>query len=208
MSKIIALKNLPSEHRRCVVFFLLSMFFAALVVGLVEAFFTPYAVIVVGTEAEPADMLMKIFPVGGVVMAFAVAWLAEKFDCRPMMMVEFGIMEVITMLIALISNEAFLMVSMIVTAGGFTMAIFWQSVMLADHSSSETDIQTFISMLVVVSMLSNMVGVSIDDLTTQNIGNNYNMIWLMYAMVFIVSALLLIQVARGEAKNIGETFAG
>jgi maltose/moltooligosaccharide transporter len=204
--KIIAvIKDLPREHGRSLIFFMLSMFFAYLGVALVQAFLTSYAVSVVGMDAGPAGMLMAIFAVGGAVMALPAAWLAGKFGRRPMMMIGFGIMVVISILIAFIPNKTFLMVSMVFTAVGWIMANVGQSPMIADHAPSDTYLATFISMLVVVSTLSNIVGPNIGGWIVQITGNNYNMIWPMVAGVFVVATLFLIPVTRGEAKKSGET---
>jgi maltose/moltooligosaccharide transporter len=195
------IRSLPKDLGRSLIFYMLAMFTAYLGVAIVQAFLTSYAVSIIGMEVGAAGMLMAIFAIGGALMALPAAWLAGKFGRRRMMIIGFGIMVLASIVMALVPNQGLLMGIMVVTAIGWIMANVGQTPMMADHAPSDTYLATFISILVVISTLSNIVGPILGGWIVEMGGNNYNLMWPMIAAVFVLAIIFMIPVTRGEARK-------
>jgi len=90
---------------------------------------------------------------------------------------------------------------MVVTAIGWIMANVGQSPMMADHAPTDTYLATFISLLTIVSTLSNIIGPNIGGWVVELSGNDYNMIWWLVAGSFILATIFMLPVTHGEARK-------
>lgn len=195
------IRSLPKDHSRSLSYFIASLFFAYLAIAIIQTFLTSYAVSVVGMDAGSAGMLMAVFAVGGAIMALPAAWLAGKFGRRLMMIIGFGIMVLSSVLIMLVPSQSVLMVIMVTCAIGWIMGNVGQTPMMAEHAPSDTYLATFISMMAIISTLSNIVGPNLGGWIVQWAGNNYVMIWPVVVVCLIIAALMMIPVTHGEVKQ-------
>lgn len=192
--------HLPKEYARSTIFYILTMFFAYLGLSIGQAFVTSYAVSVLKVEVSTASLLLAIMMIVALVMAVPAALLANRFGRKRIMVVG-------TIVCALVCITLFFMTSVTATmigigffGLGWMLANISQSPMMVDHSPSEKYLGTYLSMIFVVSTLAMIIGPIFGGWLVQLFNNDYNAIWPIMAAFFVISALTLIPVTKGEAR--------
>jgi len=196
-----AIRNLPAAAARSTIFFMLTMLFSYLGLSLGQAFLTSYAISVLKVDVGTASMMIAILAVVVLIAALPAALLANRFGRKRIMMIGSAICMVICFVLFFFTSTTLTMIGIGVFGVGWIFSNISHSPMMVDHSPSEKYLGTYISMVFVTSTISMIIGPIMGGWLVESLGNNYNIIWPLMAISFVIAMALLTQVTQGEAKK-------
>lgn len=193
--------HLPKEYAKSTIFFILSLLFAYLGLSIGQAFVTSYAVSVLNADVSAASLLLAVMMIVALISAVPAALLANRFGRKRIMMIGSVICAVVCISLLIFSNMTATMIGIGIFGMGWILVNISQSPMMVDHSPSEKYLGTYMSMIFITSTIAMIIGPIFGGWIVQLFNNNYNSIWPVMALFFIISTFTLIPVTLGEAKK-------
>jgi MFS family permease len=193
--------HLPKEYSKSTIYFIITLLFAYLGISIGQAFVTSYAVSVLGAEVSTASLLLAIMMIVALISAVPAALLANRFGRKRIMLIGTILCALVCFSLSFFASITATMIGIGLFGCGWILANISQSPMMVDHSSSEKYLGTYISMIFIISTLAMIIGPILGGWIVQLFDNNYNVIWPLMTIFFLISALTLLPVTKGEAKK-------
>ena len=186
---------------RSLVFLILAIFFWFVGYNAVETFFSSYGVTTLGVSESTASMILSVAYVTFILFSIPSGFIASRFGRRRTIitgLAVFGVLLVIAFFTPVVP-----VVVVLLAVGGLA----WSLVninslpMVVDISPSEETLGTYTGLYYVAGTLSAVVGPILNGWVIDLTGSNYNMIFLVAPIFFLLAILCMLGVTRGEAKE-------
>jgi maltose/moltooligosaccharide transporter len=196
-----ALKTLPQDSKRSLLFLYLSQFFSYFAFGQLGSFSSSYGVSVLGMSVADSGMLFAAGGAAFILGTIPTGFALKKISRKTSSLIGFTAFGVMGLVIYLFPNPAVVWPSLAI--GGLLWALVWvpQSPMIMDAVPSDQVLGSLKGMEAISRMLGYILGPMAGGFAIEAFGNNYSNIWLIVLGGSILGALLLLPVTRGEVKT-------
>ncbi len=198
-----SLRALRGERGRSLLLLLLAIFAWFVGYNAVETFFTSYGVNVLHIPENRASLISSISFIAFIAFSIPSAMIAVRLGRRKTIIA--GLL-----IFALLLIVCFFVPNLIVVAAALGLGgVAWALVninslpMVVDTAPSDVGIGTFTGLYYVASQLAAIVGPILNGAIIDLAGRNYNMIFIVTPVFFVLAALCMLGVTRGEARSSG-----
>lgn len=194
------LRDIPRENVRSLSLLLLTIFFYMVGFNAVETFFSSYGVNTLGVKESTASMILSVAYIAFIIFAIPSGKLAARIGRKRTIilgLVLFSIVLGITYFVPLVPA----VVVLLIFAG-----IAWALIninglpMVLDTSESEELMGTFTGLYFIAATLAATLGPILNGWIIDLADRNYNMIFVVSPVAFLLAVLCMLGVTRGEAK--------
>lgn len=196
-----ALKELPQDSKRSLVFLYLSMFFSYFAFGQLGSFSSSYGVSVLGMSVADSGMLYAVGGAAFLAGTIPVGFLLKKISRKTSSLIGFASFGLMGLVIYLFPSPAVVWPALGV--GGLLWTLVWvpQVPMIMDAVPSNRVLGSLEGVAAIFRMLGYILGPMAGGYVVEQFGNDYSNIWLIVLAGSVIGALLLLPVTRGEVKE-------
>jgi MFS family permease len=193
------LSDVPAEARRSLLLLMLSIFLWFVGYNAIETFFTSYGVNVLGIQENQASLLTSVSYVTFILFSVPSGFIAARLGRRRSITV--GLLVFGGLLLI-----GYLLPSIYVIGGALALGgCAWALVninslpMVVDTSDSDANLGTYTGFYYLASQLAAIAGPVLNGVVIERSGN-YGLVLLMPVIFFVLAALSMQMVTRGEAR--------
>ncbi len=193
-------RSISPEARKSLLLLMLSIFFWFFGYNAIETFFTSYGVNVLGVTEDRASMLTSISYLAFIAFAIPSGFIAAKLGRKRTITLGLVIFAVLLIIGYLVPN--IVVISIVLGLGGLA----WSLVninslpMVIDISDSNANIGTFTGFYYLASQLAAIAGPIANGFLIEHF-ENFGLVLLMPVIFFILAAMSMQFVTRGEAHR-------
>ncbi len=194
-----AVRNVPAQARRSLLLLMASIFLWFVGYNAIETFFTSYGVNVLNIRENQASLLSGISYITFILFSVPSGYIAARIGRRRA--ITTGLLIFGGLLLA-----GFLLPNLYVIAGALALGgCAWALVninslpMVVDTAESDINIGTYTGFYYIASQLAAIAGPVLNGIVIERSGN-YGLVLLMPVIFFILAALTMQGVTRGEAR--------
>jgi maltose/moltooligosaccharide transporter len=198
----IMLKNLPENYKKEFIFFAISAFGYQLGIAVQQAQLTSYSVFYLGLEEGFAGFLSSGIFLIAVIFALPSSMFAKKVGLKNAIKIGMAMNVVLYIAMFAISQVWMLYVLIFLAGISTTLMIVNMPPLTANVAPSDRFLGTFISMILILNTLGNILGPIISGSVIEFVfSNNYKYMWLISAMFYLLSLVMLNKVKTIERKE-------
>jgi len=195
------LRSIPRENARSLFLLILTIFFYMVGFNSVETFFSSYAVNTLGVQESNAAFILSASYISFIVFAIPSGMMAARIGRKRT--IQIGLVLFAAGLLAAFFLPIIPVIIGIMVVGG----IAWAAIninglpMVLDTSTTEQLMGTYSGLYFIAATLAATLGPILNGWIIDLAGRNYNMIFIVCPVFFILAFLSLSGVTRGESKN-------
>ena len=195
------LRSIPKENARSLTLLILTIFFYMVGFNSVETFFSSYAVNTLGVKESSAAFILSASYISCISFAIPTGILAGKIG-RKKTMLGGLLLFAVGLFVAYFFPSVPFIVGILIVGG-----IAWAAIninglpMVLDTSTSEEMMGTYSGLYFVAATLAAAVGPILNGWIIDLTGQNYNMIFIVCPVFFVLAFISLSGVTRGESKT-------
>lgn len=196
------LRSIPRENARSLFLLILTIFFYMVGFNSVETFFSSYAVNTLGVKESTAAFILSASYISFIIFAIPSGMLAARIGRKKT--IQGGLIVFAIGLLAAFFLPSVPFIVAILAIGG----IAWAAIninglpMVLDTSTTEELMGTYSGLYFIAATLAATIGPILNGWIIDLAGRNYNMIFIVCPVFFILAFFSLSGVTRGESKNI------
>ncbi len=193
------LRRISPEARKSLLWLMLSIFLWFFGYNAIETFFTSYGVNVLGVSEDRASMLTSISYIAFIAFAVPSGYISARIGRKRTITLGLAVFAALLMVGYLVPNIT--VISIVLGVGGLA----WSLVninslpMVIDTSDSDANIGTFTGFYYIASQLAAIAGPIANGVLIEQF-ENYGLVLLMPVIFFILAAITMQFVTRGEAR--------
>lgn len=193
--------SIPKENARSLFLLILTIFFYMVGFNSIETFFSSYAVNTLGLKESNAAFILSTSYISFIVFAIPSGMLAARIGRKKTMLAGLAVFA-IGLLVAFFLPNVPVVIGVLVVGG-----IAWAAIninglpMVLDTSTSEELMGTYSGLYFVAATLAATIGPILNGWIIDRTGQNYNMIFIVCPVFFVLAFISLIFVTRGEIKE-------
>lgn len=194
------LRSIPRENARSLFLLILTIFFYMIGFNSIETFFSSYAVNTLGVKESSAAFILSASYISFILFAIPTGMLAARIGRKKTM--QAGLVIFAVGLLAAYFLPIIPVIVAILSIGG----IAWAAIninglpMVLDTSTTEELMGTYSGLYFVAATLAATLGPILNGWIIDLAGRNYNMIFIVCPVFFVLAFLALSGVTRGESK--------
>lgn len=196
------IKILPKEHGRSLIFLILSAFSVYTGVAIMEAFFTSYGVSVLEMQEADASNMFAVMFLAFLIFAVPVGYLSARFGRKRMVIVGLAMMTLISILLLFAQSITIIIVALVVFGISWAFIQINIPVMFVDTPPDDNSIGTYTGIGGMSTTLGFILGPVLGGALVEATGTNYNNIWVIQPIVYVIAILLMTQVTKGEMRKL------
>ena len=195
------LRNVPKENARSLFLLILTIFFYMVGFNSIETFFSSYAVNTLGLKESNAAFILSASYISFIIFAIPSGMLAARIGRKKTMLAGLAVFAV-GLLVAFFLPNVPVVIGILVVGG-----IAWAAIninglpMVLDTSTSEELMGTYSGLYFVAATLAATLGPILNGWIIDLTGQNYNMIFIVCPIFFVLAFIALSFVTRGESKE-------
>ena len=200
-----ALRGIRGIHRdniRSLVLLIMAIFFWFVGYNAVETFFSSYGVTTLGVSESTASMILSSAYITFILFSIPSGFIAARFGRKRTIITGLSIFA--AMLLVTFFVPVVPVVVALLAVGGLA----WSLVninslpMVIDTSPSEDVLGTYTGLYYIAGTLAAVVGPILNGWIIDLTGQNYNMIFVVAPVFFVLAILCMLGVTQGEAKQV------
>lgn len=195
------LRSIPRENARSLFLLILTIFFYMFGFNSVETFFSSYAVNTLGVKESNAAFIFATSYISFIIFAIPSGMLAAKIGRKRTMLIGLAVFAIGLVSAFFLPSIPFII--FILAVGGMA----WAAIninglpMVLDTSTTESLMGTYSGLYFVAATLAATIGPILNGWIIDLTGRNYNMIFIVCPIFFVLAFVTLSGVSRGESKK-------
>lgn len=195
------LRSIPRENARSLFLLILTIFFYMVGFNSVETFFSSYAVNILGVKESSAAFILAVSYVSFIIFAIPTGWLAGRIGRKKTMLIGLAVFAVGLLAAFFLPSVPFIVAILFVGGAAWAAININGLPMVLDTSTTEALMGTYSGLYFVAATLAATVGPILNGWIIDLSGRNYNMIFIVCPVFFVLAFLTLLGVSRGESKT-------
>lgn len=196
-------RQLNPQHKRSIGFLFVTMFLTFGAFGIFQTFMTSYTVSVLNMNAAQSAMLFSLGAASYMATAFPASYVSSHFLSRKHTQILGLLIYVLSSLVIYLWADSVNIWFLVMANGaGLAFALITQEVMMIDSAPSDKLLGTFASIVQAARYIAYVIAPALGGWLIQNMGNNYNLIWLVTAILQTIALLTVTAVSTGEAHRL------
>jgi MFS family permease len=167
----------------------------------IETFFSSYAVTTLKLQAGEAGMRLSVSIIAFIVFAIPAGYIGARFGRKRT--ISFGLFTFAILLILAFLMPNLTFVTIALGAGGFAWALvnINSLPMVVDLTDDPRQLGTYTGFYYLASQLAAIAGPVVNGIIIDLTGKNYNSIFLVAPVFFVMALTAMLFVTRGEARQ-------
>ncbi|MBU0491161.1 MAG: MFS transporter [Chloroflexi bacterium] len=195
------LRDIPRENAASLALLILTIFFYMMGFNAIETFFSSYGVATLGVNEATAGMMLSAAYISFIIFALPSGWLATRIGRKRTMMLG-ELLFAGLLLVGFFVPNAPVIVALLALAGiAWAMININSLPMVVDISPTDEVMGTYTGLYFVAATLAAVLGPIVNGWIIDLTGRNYNMIFLVTPVFFVLAFLCMLGVTKGEAKS-------
>jgi len=192
---------LSARQTRSILFLSISMFSTFCAFGIFQTFLTSYTVGSLGMSSSISAMLFSVGAASFMLMAFPASHLAIRLKSRKAVQAIGLVLFAGSALgIFWMANQINIWFFVVAIGTGLALAMVSQEAMMVDSAPTGSRIGTFASLVQITRYLAYIFSPAMGGWLVERLGNDYNLIWLIAAIMLLVAFITSMGISTGEAK--------
>jgi MFS family permease len=194
------LRAIPRENVRSLFLLILTIFCYMVGFNAVETFFSSYGVNTLGVQESTASMILSAAYITFIAFAIPSGLLAGRIGRKRTMMI--GLLVFAAVLLIAFFTPVVPVVIALLGIGGIAWALININSlpMVLDISTSEELMGTYTGLYFIAATLAAVVGPVLNGWVVDLVGRNYNVIFIVCPVFFLLAFLCMLGVTKGEAR--------
>ena len=166
-----------------------------------ETFLTSYGVTVLGLSTGQAPLLLGVASLTFLAFAVPSGYIAARLGRRKTIITGLVVFGVLLLVNFFLRNATLIWLIMGIGGIGWSLVNINSLPMVVDTAASDADMGTYTGLYYIASQLAAVVGPTVNGYIVEWGGNNYNLIFVVTPIFFLLAILCMLQVTQGEAKG-------
>jgi MFS family permease len=196
-----AARGLAPEQRRNLLLLMAAIFAWFVGYSAIETFFSSYAVTTLKLQAGEAGMRLSVSIIAFIVFAIPAGYIGARFGRKRTISFGLFVFAILLILAFLMPNLTFVTIAL--GAGGFAWALvnINSLPMVVDLTDDPRQLGTYTGFYYLASQLAAIAGPVVNGIIIDLTGKNYNSIFLVAPVFFVMALTAMLFVTRGEARQ-------
>ena len=192
---------IPAETRRSLIFLLLAIFGLSLGYSALETFYSSYAVTILGVSASGAARTFAAALVAFIFAAIPAGYIGERIGRKTSMLIGLSTFAAILLIMFLVPGM--IVNAPILAIGGISWALISVNMlpMVLDSTTDARLAGTYTGLFYLALQAASIAAPILTGAAIDWMGRNYEAIFLITLISFILAIILLIFVKHGEAQD-------
>jgi len=195
-----ALKKVAPEARRSLGLLLGAIFCWFVGYNAVETFLTSYGVSELGMAPGQASLLLGVASLAFLAFAVPSGYIAARFGRRRTIITGLAIFGVLLLVNFFLQNAALVWVVLGIGGAAWSLVNINSLPMVIDTAETDADVGAYTGFYYIASQLAAVAGPTINGYIVQWGGGDYNLIFVVTPVFFLLAILCMLGVTRGEAR--------
>ncbi len=194
------LRSIPRENARSLFLLILTIFFYMLGFNSIETFFSSYAVTTLGVKESTAAFILSASYISFIIFAIPSGLLAGKIGRKKTMLIGLAVFAAGLLAAYFLPSVPFIIAILFVGGAAWAAININGLPMVLDTSTTESLMGTYSGLYFIAATLAATLGPILNGWIIDLSGKNYNMIFIVCPVFFVLAFLSLWFVTQGESK--------
>jgi MFS family permease len=191
-----------SQQTRSIGFLFITMLLTFGGFGIFQTFLTSYTVSVLEMSAAQSALLFSLGAASFMTAAFPASYVSSHFLSRKhTQIIGLLIYALSSLMIYLWADPKNVWFLVMINSAGLAFALITQEVMMIDSAPSDRFLGTFASFVQTARYIAYVITPAMGGWLIQSLGHNYNLIWMVTALLQTIALLTAMAVSTGEAHR-------
>ena len=195
------LQRITAEGRRSLLFLMGAIFCWFVGYNAVETFLSSYGVSVLGLSTGQAPLLMGVASLAFLIFAVPAGFIADRLGRRRTIITGLTVFGTLLLVNFFLQNPTLIWPILAIGGMGWALVNINSLPMVVDSASSDADVGTYTGFYYVASQLAAIAGPTINGYIVEWFGGNYNLIFVVTPVFFLLAILCMTQVTQGEPHS-------
>jgi len=195
-----AIKSVSPDARRSLALLLGAIFCWFVGYNAVETFLTSYGVSELGMSLGQASLLMGVASLAFLAFAVPAGYLAARLGRRRTIITGLTIFGSLLLFNFFLQDTRLIWAVLGIGGAGWALVNINSLPMVIDTASTDADVGTYTGFYYIASQLAAVAGPTINGYIVEWGGGDYNLIFIVTPVFFLLAILCMLGVTRGEAR--------
>jgi maltose/moltooligosaccharide transporter len=195
-----AIKAVSPDARRSLALLLGAIFFWFVGYNAVETFLTSYGVSELGMSIGQATLLMGVASLSFLAFAVPAGYLAARLGRRRTIITGLAIFGALLLFNFFLQDARLIWVVLGIGGAGWALVNINSLPMVIDTAETDADVGTYTGFYYIASQLAAVAGPMINGYIVEWGGGDYNLIFIVTPLFFLLAIRCMLGVTRGEAR--------
>jgi MFS family permease len=196
------LRDIPPESLRSLVLLILAIFFWFFGYNAIETFFSSYGVTTLGVNEATSTMILSSAYITFIAFAIPSGFIAGRFGRKRTIIVGLVVFAVLLAIAFFVPVVPAIVILLAVGGMAWALVNINSLPMVVDISPSEETLGTYTGLYYISATLAAVLGPIFNGWVIDEMGGNYNMIFLVCPAFFALAILCMCGVTKGEAREV------
>ncbi|MBN1259494.1 MAG: MFS transporter, partial [Anaerolineae bacterium] len=195
------IKRVSAESRRSLFMLMGAIFCWFVGYNAVETFLSSYGVTVLGLSTGAAPLLLGAASITFLAFSIPSGYIAARLGRRRTIITGLAIFGVLLVANFFLRNATLVWPIMAIGGMGWALVNINSLPMVVDTAASDADVGTYTGLYYLASQAAAVVGPTLNGYIVEWGGGNYNLIFVVTPIFFLLAIFCMLGVTKGEAKR-------
>jgi len=195
------IRRVSSEARRSLSFLMVAIFCWFVGYNAIDTFITSYGVSELGMSPGTAPYLMAAASLTFLAFSVPAGYIGAHFGRRRVIITGLSVFGSLLLINFFLRNATFVWPILAIGGMGWALVNINSLPMVVDSAASNADLGTYTGIYYLAAQLAAVVGPILNGYIVEWFSSNYNLIFIVTPVFFLLAILCMLQVTQGEANE-------